>query len=121
MCSSMKAVTRAWRSFTFAENSKIMLPFGQFCGQSSQRGSSGAEIAKTIVVRLTAMEPVKNLLDDHCELEYSQHFVVADVGHVASGALGVSRHELVAIEPPRQQRESWNTGGMYLRRGCPDP
>src|SRR5690242_4364861 len=104
MCSSMKALRRCCRSLTLAEYSKcigflLTVSLGKPRRQASQRCGALAEIREARVLRLAAMEPAVDLLDDHAEFEHAEHLVVSDVGHVAAGQLGIARNELVAGVP----------------------
>ena len=91
MCSSMKAVSRFWSSFTLSgefEMHEILLTVSlrEPGRQPCQRCRTHAKVSKPFIVCLAAMKPAINLLNDHRQFEDSEHFVIADVGHVATGA-----------------------------------
>src|SRR4051794_31871765 len=114
MCSSMKADSRCWSCLTFSGNSNVisrsLVSLREPRCQPRERVRTLAEVLETRILRLPPMVAAINLLDNHGQLEYAEHFVVPDPAHVAAGEFGVSFHQFIARVPSRPRGQRGNAG-----------
>src|SRR6185437_12342795 len=67
------------------------------------------------------MKAVKDLLQDHRQLENSQHLVIGDLRHIASSARGVTLEETTAVIPSWPGSECGKRRSAQLRSAQPTP